>query len=120
MFASVAHKWAEDFWDDVLVPINIALLTELRRAISQSGRAAVAPVFDRRSQRLNRERRRMLFASRQPAKRINDLSSRQLHSIFARHSFDHFGERRTTSKRRRTTVREEARRFDAAIAETQR
>ena len=63
MFASVAHKWAEDFWDDVLVAINIALLTELRRAISQSGRAAVAPVFDRRSQRFYRERRRMLFAS---------------------------------------------------------
>ena len=63
MFASVTHKWAEDFWDDVLVPINIALLTELRRAILQSGRATVAPVCDRRFQRFNRERRRMLFAS---------------------------------------------------------
>ena len=60
---SVAHKWAQDSWDDVLVAINIALLTELRRAISQLCHAAVAPVFDPRPQHLNRERRRMLFAS---------------------------------------------------------
>ncbi len=81
------------FGRDVLVAINIALLTELRRAISPSVRVAVAPVFDRRPQHLNRERRRMLLASGQPAKRINDLSSRQLHSIFNRHSFDNFRER---------------------------
>ena len=81
------------FGGDVLVAINIALLTELRRAISPSVRVAVAPVFDRRPQHLNRESRRMLLASGQPAKRINDLSSRQLHSIFDRHSFDNFRER---------------------------
>ena len=60
-----------------------------------------------------------MFARRQTTERVGDFLPRQLHRICDFHSFDHFREHRTAGERRRATVGEKARGFDATIAKAQ-
>jgi len=57
----------------------------------------------------------MSFASGQSIKRARDILLCQPPGIFNRQTFDHLSQGRTTGKRRRATVSEKTRGFDATI-----
>ena len=79
----------------------------------------VIVLLNRGAQRLNRQSRRVVFARRQTTERIRNFLSRQLHRVRDLHSFDHFSEDRTAGQRRRATVGQKARGFDATITDAQ-
>ena len=60
-----------------------------------------------------------MLARRQTTERIGDFFSRYLHRILVTYSFDHFCEHGTAGQRRRATVGEKARGFDATITDAQ-
>jgi hypothetical protein len=74
---------------------------------------------NRRTQRLDRQGRRVLFSRRQTPNRGDDLFAGQLQGICNSHSFQHLCQRRAARQRRRTAVGEEARGDDPAIANVQ-
>ena len=61
----------------------------------------------------------MVFARRQPAKRVRDFLPRQFHRVCDVHSFDHFCEHGTAGECWRAAVSEKARGFDATITNAQ-
>jgi len=66
-----------------------------------------------------RQSSRVVFARWQAAERVGNFLPRQLHRIFDFHSFDHFRDHGTAGERRRATVGEKTRGFDATIAKAQ-
>lgn len=68
--------------------INIPLLTELLQRLPP---AALFTFYGKSlMQRLERERRSMMFTRRQPSDGTHDLLLRQRTRLFKRHSFKHF------------------------------
>ena len=97
----------------------MTLLTELNCETRQLCPYFSPSVSDSSIESFDRQRRRVVFVRGQTAERVRNFLSRQLHRIFDLHSFDHLSEHRTAGQRRRATVGEEARSFDATIAKPQ-